>query len=100
VLVTVPLPLPAEATWSTSGLSANVAVTLVSALIVTVQSPVARAGARPAGEGEPGAGFAVSVTELPYEKACEHIEPQEIPAGVWSRFRFRSPPKRPGAPQG
>jgi|SRR5437762_12935494 len=62
---------------------ANVAVTVVAALTVTVQVPVpAQPPPLQPLKMEPAAGAAVSVTEAPLANAAEHVAPQETPAGA------------------
>jgi len=62
---------------------ANVAVTVVAALTVTVQVPVpAQPPPLQPLKMEPAAGAAVSVTELPVANAAEQVAPQETPAGA------------------
>jgi len=82
-LVTVPLPVPDLVTVSANEAgSVNVAVTEAAAFIVTVQVPVpAQPPPLQPEKVEPLAGVAVRVTTVPVVKACEHVEPQEIPAG-------------------
>ena len=64
-LETVPEPAPLRLTVSVTGISVNVAVTVVPALTVTVQSPVpVQAPLQPANV-EPAAGVAVSVNAVP-----------------------------------
>jgi len=62
---------------------ANVAVTVVAALTVTVQVPVPEQPPplQPL-KMEPAAGAAVSVTEVPVANAAEQVAPQETPAGA------------------
>jgi len=62
---------------------ANVAVTVVAALTVTVQVPVpAQPPPLQPLKVEPAAGAAVSVTEVPVANAAEQVAPQETPAGA------------------
>src|SRR5258705_13464630 len=81
-LVTVPVPAPALLTVSVKDGTANVAVTDVAALIVTVQVavPVQPPPLQPVNV-DPAAGVAVKVTTVPVVKAVEHVAPQEMPAG-------------------
>src|SRR5438094_8460077 len=62
---------------------ANVALTVVAALTVTVQVPVPEQlpPLQPA-KVEPAAGAAVSVTEVPLANAAAQVVPQEMPAGA------------------
>ncbi len=63
--------------------TANVALTLASALSVTVQVPVPEQLPPLQPEKvEPAAGAAVKVTAVPLANAAEHVAPQEMPAGV------------------
>lgn len=80
LLMTVPLPFPAFATAKTiTGLSTNVAVTVVSAERVTVQS---RACAQPVAlhpaKAEPGSGAAPRSSDVPAGKLAEQKAPQPI----------------------
>jgi len=62
---------------------ANVALTVVAALTVTVQVPVpAQPPPLQPLKVEPAAGAAVSVTEVPVANAAEQVAPQETPAGA------------------
>src|SRR5438093_13660273 len=62
---------------------ANVALTVVAALTVTVQVPVpTQPPRRQPLKVEPAAGAAVSVTEVPLANAAEQVAPQETPAGA------------------
>src|SRR5438093_4715313 len=62
---------------------ANVALTVVAALTVTVQVPVpAQPPPLQPLKVEPAAGAAVSVTEVPLANAAEQVAPQETPAGA------------------
>ena len=82
-LVTVPLPVPALVIASVKGWSANVAVTEVAALTVTVQVPVPVQPLPLQPENvEPAAGVAVSVTAVPVANVAEHVAPQLMPAGA------------------
>src|SRR5215831_3319694 len=83
-LVTVPLPVPALVTVSTKDGTANVALTLWAALIVTVQVlvvPVQPPPLQPV-NSEPAAGAAVNVTMVPLVNEAAHAVPQEMPAGA------------------
>src|SRR5438094_7936356 len=62
---------------------ANVALTVVAALTVTVQVPVPTQPPplQPA-KVEPAAGAAVKVTAVPLANAAEQVAPQETPAGA------------------
>jgi hypothetical protein len=66
-----------------AGSATNVAVTLLSALSVTVQvlEVVAQAPLQPLNRDWP-AGAAVSVTWVPFANAAEQLDPQSIPAGA------------------
>src|ERR1051325_10456926 len=81
--LTEPLPVPSTVTSSVFVFSVNVAVTECAASIVTTQSPVPEHPApdQPA-KSELVSGVAVSVTTVPWAKACEHVAPQSIPAGL------------------
>jgi hypothetical protein len=84
-LVTVPLPVPDFVTVSAKEVvgNVNVAVTEVAALIVTVHVPVpAQPPPLQPVNVDPAAGAAVRVTTVPLVKACEQVEPQEMPAGA------------------
>jgi len=61
----------------------NVAVTVVSAVTVTmhdIAAPEHPPPVKPAND-EPAAGVAVNITLLPSIKLAEHMSPQSIPAG-------------------
>ena len=77
----VPLPAPAFVRLSVKGCSANVAVTLWAALIVTVQVPVPVQPPLQPVNVEPVAGVAVSVTAVPLANAAEQVAPHEMPVG-------------------
>jgi len=77
----VPLPAPAFVRLSVKGCSANVAVTLWAALIVTVQVPVPVQPPLQPVNVEPVAGVAVSVTAVPLANAVEQVAPHEMPVG-------------------
>jgi hypothetical protein len=82
--VTVPpVPLPALLTVNVRGNSVKVAVTLLAAVIDTVQGAVP---GQPLIDHpvnvEPLLGAAVSVTSRPSSKAAAHVGPQLIPAGL------------------
>jgi len=81
VLTTVPVPAPALVRVSVSGCRANVAVTEVAALMVTVQVPVPEQPPLQPLNVEPATGAAVNVTTVPVVKACEQVVPHESPAG-------------------
>ena len=82
-LETVPVPAPALVTARVNGCSANVAVTEVAALTVTLQVPVpVQPPPLQPVNVEPAAGVAVKVTTVPLVKLVEHVAPQEIPAGA------------------
>ena len=82
-LVTVPLPVPAFAIARVKGCSANVAVTDVAALTVTVQVPVPLQPPPLQPENvEPAVGVAVSVTDVPLANAAEQLAPQLMPVGA------------------
>src|SRR5262245_6557711 len=81
-LATVPDPEPLLLTVSVKDCSANVAVTLWAALIVTVQAvavPV-QPPLQPVNV-EPAAGAAVRVTAVPDVSEVEHVVPQLMPTG-------------------
>src|SRR6267142_1996575 len=83
VLVMVPLPVPVLLTVSAKLWSANVAVTDVAALIVTVQVPVpVQPPPLQPVKVDPAAGVAVSVTAVPLANAAEQVAPQEMPTGA------------------
>ena len=65
VPVTGPLPVPAFVTVSAKLGTSNVAVTVVAAVIVTVQEPVPEQPPLQPVKVEPAAGVAVSVTAVP-----------------------------------
>src|SRR2546426_3524880 len=82
LLVTVPLPLPADVTLRVySGV--KLALTACAALIVTMQVPVPLhpAPLQPANT-DPLAGAAVKVTCVPLTNAALHVTPQSMPAGL------------------
>src|SRR6478752_2490203 len=85
LLVTVPLPEPAfeaVSVWVTV-FAVKVAVTVVSALRVTTQSPVPEQPPpdQPA-KVEPASAAAVSVTTVPSSNEAWQVAPQSIPAGL------------------
>src|SRR5207244_12644802 len=82
-LVMVPVPAPALLTVSVKVWIANVAVTEVAALIVTVQVAVPEQPPplQPA-KVEPATGAAVKVTEVPLANAAAQVAPQAMPAGA------------------
>src|SRR5947199_21706 len=80
VLVTIPAPVPALETVSAKT-GANVAVTVVAAVRVTVQGPMPVQVPLQQVKTEPGAGVAVSVTRVPLTKLAVQIVPQSTPAG-------------------
>jgi hypothetical protein len=82
-LETVPVPAPALVIASVKGCRANVAVTDVAALTVTlhVPVPVQPPPLQPVNV-EPAAGVAVRVTAVPLANAAEQVAPQEMPAGA------------------
>src|SRR5213594_3425273 len=81
-LVTVPLPAPLGLTVSVKG-GTKVAVTVVSALSVTVHGPVpAQPPPLQPVNVEPPAGAAVRVTAVPVVKVAAQVVPQAMPAGT------------------
>src|SRR5438552_12356711 len=82
LLATVPLPVPAETTVRAKICRSKVAVTVVSAVRVTVQLavPVQPPPCQPI-KTEPGAGVGVSVTRLPLVY-LQQLVPQVLPAGL------------------
>ncbi len=81
-LVTVPLPGPAVLTVRVLVCGVKVAVTVVAAVMFTVQEPVPEQPPPLQLEKvEPVAGVAVRVTALPLGKLAEQLVPQLIPAG-------------------
>jgi hypothetical protein len=90
--VTVPAPASAFATVSVKRLRVNVAVTLLAALIVTVQLVPATLSHPPQpAKSEFAAGEAVSVTCESLRNDAEQLEPQAMPAG----FDETEPPPSP-----
>jgi hypothetical protein len=92
-LVTVPVPPPETVTVSpTVAEDANVAVTVVALVGVTVQVPVPE---QPPPDHppktEPAAEVAVRTTELPDGKLAEHVVPHVMPAGALVTLPFPSP---------
>lgn len=92
-LVTVPVPPPETVTVSpTVAEEANVAVTVIALVGVTVQVPVPE---QPPPDQppktEPPAGVAVRTTELPDGKLAEHVVPHVMPAGALVTLPFPSP---------
>jgi hypothetical protein len=82
-LVTVPLPVPDFDTESVKDDWTKEAVTVVAALIVTVQAPVPEQPPPLQPENvEPAAAAAVKVTDEPVVKEAEQVAPQEMPAGA------------------
>jgi len=83
LLVTVPAPAPVLETVSVKDCDANVAVTVVAALITTVQErlPAQPPPLQPV-KVEPAAGVAVKVTAVPLANGAEHAAPQAMPAGL------------------
>src|SRR5207244_10648390 len=82
LLATVPLPVPAETTVRAKICRSKVAVTVVSAVRVTVQLavPAQPPPCQPV-KTEPGAGVGVSVTRLPLVY-LQQLVPQVLPAGL------------------
>ena len=81
LLVTVPLPLPCFTTtrvW----FGTKVAVTLLAALIVTVQRSVPVQEPVQPVNTKPDPATAVSVTVVPWSKSASQAEPQLMPAGL------------------
>ena len=60
----------------------NVALTDAALFIVRLHVPMPEHGPDQPEKSEPLAAEAVSVTVVPKEYACEHVEPQLIPAGL------------------
>jgi len=83
LLVTVPAPTFETVRVLVVTELVKVAVTVWSALITTVQVPVPEQPPplQPA-KVEPAEGVAVSTTDVPSAKACEHVDPQSTPAGL------------------
>src|SRR5690349_3046262 len=84
-LATVPVPVPASETPSVNS-GTNVAPTVVAEVTGTTQGavPTHADPVQPA-NANPGAGVAVSVTEVPELNVAEHVvdpDPQTIPAGL------------------
>lgn len=77
-LVTAPLPLTVTVRVSSC---TNVAVTLLPAVIVTVQVLVPEQAPDQPEKLSPADGVAVSVTIVPYENVVEQVPGQEMPAG-------------------
>jgi hypothetical protein len=67
-------------------LCVNVAVTLVAALIVTLQDVVPEQAPDHPVNVEPDAAAAARVTLIPLVNPCEQVEPQEIPTGELVTF--------------
>ena len=63
--VTAPVPVPCLVTWSVTGRSAKLAVTMVSAVSLTVQSPVPVQAPPQPWKVESPAAVAVSLTVVP-----------------------------------
>jgi hypothetical protein len=83
-LVMVPVPAPVLLRVSEKVWSANVAVTVCAAFMVTVHVvpvPVQPPPLQPVNV-EPAAGVAVRVTAVPLENAAEQVEPQSMPVGA------------------
>ena len=81
--VVVPVVDPPDGTVTMTAVGPlNVAVTVVAAVIVTVQVPVPSQGALHPVNVEPSAGVAVNVTCVPLAKFAEHVGLQLIPAGA------------------
>src|SRR5436309_13322763 len=82
-LVTVPLPTPLELTVSVKDWIANVAVTEVAALIVTVQVPVPEQPPPLQPEKvEPAAGAAVKEIGRASGRAAAEVVADAVPAGA------------------
>ncbi|MEO7158681.1 MAG: hypothetical protein ABI039_14020 [Vicinamibacterales bacterium] len=83
----VPIDWPPKSTDvglgdATAGFAVNVAVTVVAALIVTVQPPVPlQPPPDQPTKAEPEAADAVSVTNAPELKFAPQVDPQSMPAG-------------------
>jgi hypothetical protein len=95
VLVTVPEPVPVEATERLKlGIAIKVAVTLSAALIVTAQVPVPLHPAPLQPEKlDPAAAEAVSITCVPDWTLAVQIDPQSIPDGVLVTVPDPLPPR-------
>jgi hypothetical protein len=81
-LVTVPLPArPTVNVKEDGGFCENVAETLRTASIITVQLPVPLHAPPQPVKLDPAAGVAVRLTEVPGGKLALHVAPQLIPPG-------------------
>src|SRR5882724_183139 len=82
LLVTAPAPAPALLTVSVKVCRANVAVTVVAALIVTMQVPVPEQPPplQPV-TVELASGVALKVMAVPLANGAAHVAPQAMPAG-------------------
>jgi hypothetical protein len=90
--VTVPLPRPDLLTVSVNRSRVNVALTVLAALIVTLQvAPEAASHPVHPVKREPDAETAVNVTCMPLPKEAEHVVPQLIPAGLDVTLPLPSP---------
>jgi hypothetical protein len=90
LLVTVPCPTPALVTVRENRIGvAKLAVTVWSALIVTIHEPVPLQPAplQPVNV-EPAAGAAVNVTVPPIEKSASQVVPHEMPLGLLDTVPF------------
>jgi hypothetical protein len=82
LLVTVPVPVLLTVSVN-FGIGLNVAVTFLTAFIVTAQLVEVPVQAPPQPPNVyPLAGVAVRITFSPLEKSAEHVDPQLIPAGT------------------
>jgi hypothetical protein len=83
LLVTVPVPVPALTTLRVYEFKLNMAVTVVAAVIVTVQPPVPEQPppVHPANV-ELTAGEAVRLTIVPWENPSVQSTPQLMPTGL------------------
>jgi hypothetical protein len=92
-LVTVPVPAPDTVTASPTVVDdANVAVTVVALVAVTVHVPVPEQPPpdQPA-KTDPAAGVAVRTTALPDGNVAEHVAPHVMPAGALVTWPLPSP---------
>jgi hypothetical protein len=81
LLVTLPLPVPAEATVNT-GEALKLAMTEVFCIRVTPQAPVPLHAPDQPAKNDFAVGEALSVTWVPLEKLAVQVEPQLMPAGL------------------